>query len=352
MSKRTIYILGASLAMLLVSTCLAAQELTVALTGQQVSCNEGQLGRLLARTTATGAPLENSPPTLTTLVSYSNSVGFYDGLAVANEGARCNPGPPPLGLPEHYLAFNINPSLRALLLNPRRPPLGQAELSREETSSNFVSPNDNDRIVLTINPTLASSADSGLLMINNFLIPAIGSPYNGFLASSTKPGRGLSDDALLTPCHAAFTAQDRKIFAILQRMVRVLAVQGNCNFDTKIAIFRATDPHTYRIDVYVQDLNGAFLGKAAAVLQIDWTSAGVLTSGTLSMLPACSGNSPLACSTVSILTWVYLIAPVLGGSERRSGEQSWAVNFDPAIGRSQPVAVDLTMLLRGSTWNQ
>ncbi|HET9209534.1 MAG TPA: hypothetical protein VFR03_04015, partial [Thermoanaerobaculia bacterium] len=205
------------LTLVLGSRLVAAQELTAPLTPPQVACNEGQLNRLLSRTTSTGAPLENNAaPALTTLVSYSNSLGFYDGLALTNEGVRCNPGLPPPGQPEYYLAFNINPSLRTLLLNPKRPELGQVELSREETSSNLVNSNDNTRINLTVNPTLADAATTGLLAINNFVVPAAGAPYNGFIASSTKPGRGLTQDGLLTPCHAAFTAQDRKIFAILQ----------------------------------------------------------------------------------------------------------------------------------------
>src|SRR4051794_24911529 len=333
-------ILTASLALALGSRWIAAQELTASLTSPQVACNESQLSRLLTRASTTGASLENgAAPALTTLVSYSNSVGFYDGLAMTNEGVRCFATLPPLGQPELYLAFNINPSLRTLLLNPKRPELGQVELSREETSSNLVNPNDNTRIVLTINPTLASSADSGFLAINNFLVPAIGSPYNGFLASSIKPGRGLDQDDLLTPCHTAFTAQDRKIFSILQRMVRVSVSKSACFLDTKIAVFRGEDPHTYRIDAYVEDLDGTPLGKAAAVLQIDWTSAGVLTSGTLSMLPACSGGAQVGCSTVSVRTGEYLIAPVLGGSERQHGK-SQGVSFDPVTGPSAPVSID------------
>jgi hypothetical protein len=344
-------ILTASLALVLGSRSMAAQELTAPLTPPQVACNEDQLNRLLSRTTTTGAPLENgAAPSLTTLVSYSNSVGFYDGLALTNEGVRCNPGLPPPGQPEYYLAFNINPSLRALLLSPKRPPLGQVELSREETSSNLVNPNDNTRIVLSLNPTLAGSADSGLLTINNFVVPATGASYNGFLSSSTKPGRGLSQDGLLTPCHTAFTAQDRKVFAILQRMVRGVAVQGVCFLDVKIAIFRGEDPHTYRIDAYIQDLNGAPLGKAAAVLQINWASTGALTSGTLSMLPACSGGSQVGCSTVSVRTGEFLIAPVLGGSERQHGK-SQGVSFDPVTGPTAPVTVDFGTLLRDTTWN-
>jgi hypothetical protein len=344
-------ILTASLALALGSRWIAAQELTASLTSPQVACNESQLSRLLTRASTTGASLENgAAPSLTTLVSYSNSVGFYEGLALTNEGVRCNPGLPPLGQPEYYLAFNINPSLRTLLLNPQRPELGQVELSREETSSNFVNPSDSTRIILSINPTLASSADSGLLTINNFVVPAVGSPYNGFLASSTKPGRGLSQDGLLAPCHTAFTAQDRKVFAILQRIVRLVAVKGICRLDAKIAIFRGEDPHTYKIDAYVEDLDGTPLGKAAAVLQIDWTSTGALSTGTLSILPACSGSSQSGCSTIRVRTGIGLITPVLGGSERLHGG-SQGVSFDPVTGPTAPVPIDFGALLRDTTWN-
>ena len=190
LKKITYSFLVTGLAIALGATCLVAEELTVSLISQQVACNEGQLGRLLERTTTTGDSLENpGAPALTTLVSYSNAVGFYDGLALTDEGVRCFATLPPLGTPEYYLAFNINPSLRTLLLNPERPQLDQVELSREETSSNFVKPDDNNQIILSINPTLADSANSGLLTINNFVVPPVGSPYNGFIPSSTKPGR-------------------------------------------------------------------------------------------------------------------------------------------------------------------
>ena len=133
-------------------------------------------------------------------------------------------------------------------------------------------------------------------------------------------------------------------------MVRVSGSRNACFFDAKIAIFRGEDAHTYRIDAYVQDLNGVALGKVAAVLRMDWTSAGVLTSGTLSVLPGCPAGSSAGCSTASERAGVFLIAPVFGGSERQHGK-SQGVVFDPVTGPSAPVPVNFDVLLRDTTWN-
>jgi hypothetical protein len=345
---------AAFLALSLAPSILLAQDLTAPLTSDQVSCNGSQLAHLLARIDTSGIPAATEPaaPAFTTLVSYSNASGFYEGIALTNQGVRTSLGSSTPPYPENYLAWNLNPSLRTLLLNPARPPLGQVELAREETSSNLTAPGSRNEIFLTLDPTLGNSGGSGLLRINNFLLPLLGAPYNGYRAASTAPGSGLAGDGLLTRCHGLFTAQDRKIFALLERMVRVSAVKSVSFLDAEIAIYRGEDPHLYRADIFLFDLNHEAQGKVAASLVVNWTSTGTLTNGTLSILPACTTSGETACSAPAVPTEVLLIAPVLGGSQIWGDDGHFSfVDFDPVHGASPPVAVDFATLLRDTRWN-
>ena len=333
---------------------LLAEDLTAPLTAGQVSCNESQLARLLTRikTSSVTIPLDETGKAFTTLVSYSNSSGFYEGISLTSEEARTSSGLAPVPTPESYLAWNLNPSIRMYLLNPARQPLGQVELTREETSSNLVPPHSAAEILLTLDPTLAETGGPGLLTINNFMVPLSGAPYNGFVAASTAPGRGLSADDLLTNCHTLLTAQNRKVFALLERMVRVQAVMGPSFLDAKVTIFRGGDPHLYRMDVSLSDLFDRPQGKVAVSLQVNWTSTGALTTGTLSMLPACAPNGDTGCSAPAVGTSVILIPPVFGGIQKWGGDpRIRGVGFDLVSGPSAPASIDFAALLRDTTWN-
>lgn len=332
---------------------LMAQDLTTPLTNGEVSCNEGQLRHVLAR--AMAGPGDPSSSALTTFLTYADSFGDYEGLLIANQFLRSVPGTPPPGGPESYLAFHLDRSVRMLLLNPARPTLGQVSLTREETASTRINfPGVAGTLTLSFDPTRGGATTAALLSINNYAVPAVGAPYNGFLAASTRPGRGLSDEGLLTPCHTLFTSQDRKIFAILQRIVRVVASSGASNRDIHAAIFRAEDPHVFRVESFEVGPDGSVKGLVTAELRIEWTAAGTLTTGTLSLLPACGSGVESECSAPSLLTAVLLVPPVLGGSARWSASDPRvrSIAFDPKSGPGAPVAVDFGALLAASTWNE
>jgi hypothetical protein len=129
----------ALLALVLWTWPLQAGSLTQRLTKAEVDCNARQLDRLLARVSTGVVNLQPFQPPKIVIVSYSNKDGFYEGLAFTNQDWRRDPFtglPPPT--PERELAFHLNPSIRRLLLNPARPPVGQVSLGREQASSEGV----------------------------------------------------------------------------------------------------------------------------------------------------------------------------------------------------------------------
>jgi hypothetical protein len=345
----------AFLAALLLAFSLSssAAELTRPLTSEEVACNEQQLENLLQRMNAAKERYNPLPQLSTTLlVSYSNSAGFYDGLVLTDQKFRLDIGGiPPVDFQERYLAFNINPSIRSLLLNPRRPELDQVSLNREQSASNLVPPGGYFDLVLTLDPTLGGGDQ---LVINNFEEPVQGEPYNGFLANSTKPGRGLATDGLLTPCHNKITSFDRHVFAILQRMARGADPNAFFRPDSELSIFRGTDPDTYRINYYPIFEHFEERGRFAVEVELSWTPEGKLTTGILRPLEVCQGGRQYGCTILKEMTpLVFLIPPVLGGVEYYPNSTvANAAYYIWDEGPSEPRNVNFEELLAHTTWNE
>jgi hypothetical protein len=331
---------------------LEAVDLTQPLTAEEVACNEGQLERLLRRMNSAQEAYRTPQLPNNLLVTYSNSVGFYEGLVATSRWFRLGPGEaPPVPPYEHYLAFNLNPSIRTLLLNPRRPALSQVSLNREQSSSNFVAPDSYFSLTLRLKQILGSGET---LVINNFAEPAVGEPYNGFLANSTLPGRGLSADRLLAPCHEKFTEFDRHVFAILERMARALALNVALLPDSEISIFRGEAPNAYRVNVYPIYEGLEERGRLATELAISWTTSGKLESAAMRILPDCTAEGQNGCTALrSASPVLFLIPPVAGGSEQYPSDASKnGVFYVWNEGPSAPKSIDLGALLAHTTWNR
>ncbi len=336
---------------------LKAQELTRTLTAEQVGCNDDQLERLLYRSHL--APVR-AGKLHTLFVSY-NELSLYEGLGVARPNPERFSGPE-----EAYLAFHLNPDVRPHLLNPARLPLGQISLTREESSSNLVPPLVQDAMVLQVNPLAVVGdqppwSEPGVLRINNFNVPAAGAPYTGHMTSDVKPGRGLENDGLLAVCHTSFTAFDRWIFSLLQRMLVVtantfLGGAATLEHSTEVAVFRDQDPHTFRIHVYPHSASAApDTNRVAVRLLIDWTPDGRLTTGLIEMLPRCTGSGQEDCTTgISVEeVRVALTRPILGGTGPRPFPWcGFAYNtlFGNPSGEYR-ADVDFAQLLEGTAWN-
>jgi hypothetical protein len=331
----------------------AGRELTNPLTSEEVACNELQLERLLSRMNAAKGG-EYHPPELpkTLLVAYSNANGFYDGLVATSEFFRLDVGQiPPADSYEQYLAFSINPSIRTLLLDPKRPELPQVSLNREQSSSSLIRPGSWYDIILTLDPTLGRGER---LTINNFVEPAVGSPYNGFLANSTKPGRGLISDGLLAPCHGKLTDFDRHVFSILQRVARSSDLNEFLQPDTEVAIFRGEDPHVYRMNYYPIYQLLEERGRMAVELNVSWDDAGRLTTAVARTYDICSAEGQTGCTNLNQreLRW-FLIPPVYGGREYYSNDHVQNGGAYRILrGPDAPTTINFTTLLAGTTWNR
>jgi hypothetical protein len=329
----------------------AGRELTNPLTAAEVDCDERQLERLLKRMNAAKGGFYLPPEIPTTLLVSRRDSTNYQGL-VATGFFRLDIGQiPPTDDYEYYLAFNVNASVRSLFLNPGRKELHQVSLNRETSASNLVQPGPWHNVVLTLDPTLGGG---DRLAINNFVEPPVGAAYNGFLASSTKPGRGLVADGLLTPCHNRLTDFDRHVISILQRVVRAGDLNQFLQPDMEVAVFRGADPHLYRLNFYPIYEFLEERGKMAVELQIAWDAGGRLTSAVASTYGRCSGEDQTGCSSLNQrqLDW-FLFPPVFGGREYYDGDKvQYGGMFLLPDNPTPPQTLDLAALLAGSTWNE
>jgi hypothetical protein len=351
--RRNLAILSFALLSLSLATGFAAAQpasvASNALTNAQVTCNETQLQNLLRRMTLQGTGSQSDNLSLSLLVSYSNPFGFFEGLAVVNQ-TPFSVATAGSTRPESFLAFSINPSIRTTLTNPARTPLAQVTLVREETGSNLVSGNSPTAINLSLNPTLATNATSGLLEINN--VQAAGSQCSQVLSADLKPGRGLIQAGLTTPCHTLFTDFDRFVFEILERTFRVVA-PSNPSQDFKVAIYRGEQPFTYRIDVYPVSSNGTLGNPVSLLLTLATDDSGNLSNGVLQLLPACAGGQTTGCtSPQSVALNFYLVPPVFGGSQvRLNGDVQTTFPLAAGATSATPVSFSFDQILTSTTWN-
>jgi hypothetical protein len=350
------------LALLLLSPAAALAEpapRTHPLTAEEVACNQAQLNRLLNRLSLRASVPDTTSHTRELAVTYSDERAFYEGLGIVGQDFFSGQL-----TPESELAFNLNPSLRDLLANPARPPLPQISLSREAAASNFVKPTNPHAFTLLLNPRLSGTpSEADLLLVNNFEVPAVGQPYNGFRETSAGPGRGLAADSLLDPCHLDLTPFDRRIFALLERMVRTTADLFSratlSRFDTQVAIYRGEDPHTYRVDV--APLGSVSLPaedpRMVVAIRIDWDADGRLTTGHLEVLPVCATPGGMDCSGQNLNRFsdvtLRLIPPVFPGFQTWSDRDPRVKSVTGGTGRVPvPVDVDFAALLSGAAWNR
>ena len=346
------YVLLSAATLMVMPARAAAEQLTETLSEEDVVCNALQLQRMLSRVSGGYEDFAIEQLARTTFVTYSNSVGFYEGLGVTNQSWRFGAPffPPFRAPPESYLAFHINPSIRRLLLNPSRPPLGQVALVREESSSNIIEANPYLTVNLRLNPTLGSGA--GSLVINNLRTPAVGGTEAG-ISSTVGQGRGLTVDGLLDSCHGKFSDFDRHIFAILQRIIRPSIVnETGVLVDTEVGVFRGPEPNAYRLNVYaIEDAGAPPLGRVALELSVEWNESGKLTTGVLRVLPACAPGESLGCTAGGMTEGGVLVIPPVFGEIWSSGDARVRhVSYFHNQGGA-PAQIDFTALLAESKWN-
>ena len=293
-----------------------------ALTPGETACDAGRLTGLLAKATAIAG---RNSKTSNLAVSFT-ATGDFAGIATSGNGP---------GTPEAALAFSSNPEETTLLRNPTRPQLFSVSVTRNDLNSDLVAASNADELRLSVNPTLDASPPAGNLLAIDNLAGAAGRP------ADAKPGRGLAP--LLAPCHDDFSGPDVHVFRVLEKIVRGEAPGMK---SVEIAIYRGEAPDTYRIDALPIGADGLGRGRLSALLEVAFTPAGDLATGTLTILPHCTAGQTSGCTDVTGTAALALFKPVLAGV------------FPPAtpyrVSTAGPtsVAIDFADLLAGTSWRR
>ncbi|HXU32351.1 MAG TPA: hypothetical protein VN851_17430 [Thermoanaerobaculia bacterium] len=339
---------------------LAAQPVSLALTPEQVTCEERQMGRLIHRLSVAynGSSLF--------LWRSSPEGGAYEGLVGTNEmhfvtqfGDRSRE--------ENQLAFDLILRAEADFLNPRRSVLPQASLVRRDTASNLDVP----------------ISGNGNLLIRMDLAPEVPNPDTPTIplkiSTQREPGRekadgagrGLVVDDLLTPCHGEVTEFDQRVFAILARTVRPTACLSDppgspgCSSDRfKTVFYRGMEPFTYRIDVFLYSAhcndNGTCTygeGRIPFLFRIRVNDRSRLLDGTADAFPFCETSGQLDCIDPGN-PWiaVYVLPPLRPGVEVQDEpffQRSARLNIDFIGSEFNVLHADVSWedLLRDTAWN-
>ena len=319
------------------------------LTAAQVECNRAQLQALAERTSVTGLDGAPSPIVQSLLLTYSNRFGSYEGMVAGEPRFRAllESGPGPSPGPEHQLGFHLDPSVRRLLLNPARVALAQVSMTREVSTSNLVPADDPFAVQVRLRPTLGGSAASqeGDLVIDNLAAsPPDGTA--GFRIADTKPGRGLDEAGLTDLCHTRLTGLDRRVFAILERTLRVDLLDA-ARFDTRITLFRDEDPGVFGADVYLVDPDSGELlpGRMELRIEVQVGAGGDFRDGRLVVEGATGGIFGQVAGNLEI------VRPVFGGVDEGYEPVASVPYSSVIVGPGKPQATfDWRDVLAGTEW--
>jgi hypothetical protein len=351
---------------------VGAQDLTGPLTADQVGCEELQLERLAKRWVVVEQdPQKQGQAVNPSLFLWRSTTagGVYGGIAVTDSlGADHSPR-----RNELQLAFDLVLQQSANVLNPARPPLPQGALVRRGAESNL--------IVAGTVPSLAVSMDLAPqvpdpfvpaipLAINN--LAAAGQPASGSsvpMDAADAVGRGVAVDDLTAACHASYTAMDERIFSLIARMLRAsqcLSTAGCLGADPtayNITLFRDTDPHTYRANVYLYEkvcgsgsCSSGVYGKVALQLVIGWSPDGTLSNGQVTVLPLCQTGQSTECSDYQVAeVALYVLPPLFAGTQQQGPAvfaRSPHLDVEGAgLTNILTAPVDWQTLLAATAWN-
>ena len=328
----------------------AAAQVARPLTAEQVSCNADQLRSVLGRS-ALLFGLFYDDRTAMFLFTYGGPTAL-SGLAVMEQsdvkGQTVGP--------EHQLAFTVGPSRRKPQRDPAQPQVNAFYLQREPLGSDVGRLEDEWAMAVIVDPTMSPPTNvdaSTLLVIDNI------DDSEGGLPSTGKAGRGLM--TLLIRCRNSFTAADLHVFDVLSRLVRADAYttkEGDPKAERlhKLAsIYRGADAvpiaggvrTSYRMDLYPVPVKGT-LRRISLEMQIDLGDDGSLGDATLRVLPACSSDAELGCSSAPGEAVVSVIRP--GPAEQLRQEAAPTVCWRGGTGCPTKVTFSFAERLQGTTW--
>jgi len=381
----------------------AAAERTSPLSATEVKCSARQLARVQRRLTSVGAGL-------ITINMGNNALwnlpdGQFTGLV-----RLLDPGNSRyldfLEGKEHFaeadLAFDLIFKTKTSLLDPHRPSLRQATLVRRDLGTNLVVDHaiDNsggsqgccfsDDVIcspdltcpMILNFDLAAVPGDSVhptvpLLINDAAAatPEFTGPLARLLPSASGAGPGIVADRLDQSCGGRLTDFDAHVFEILARTI----VPSNCYIPApsdcanvgagleafNLTIFRGTDPHVYRVDIYfvqyscIGDDCYSTGGPIALELHVNWDAQGRLTTGDVDVLPACRGGETTDCSNPLVLdglAGIFLVPPIFAGHEEElPAAFHGAPYLNPTSDRSRQVLhakINWMTLLKNTALNQ
>jgi hypothetical protein len=378
-------------------------ERTFPLAAKEVSCMARQLARVQRRLTSVGAGIITTDLGNNALWNVPNAGGQFTGLARLLDAGDSRPQDFLEGQ-EHFaeadLAFDLIFKSKTSTLDAHRPPRPQATLVRRDLGTNLVLDHamdnfggnpgccfDNDincsadiTCPIVLNFDLAAVPGDSVypsvpLLINNAAAatPEFSGPQAFLLPASSGTGPGIIIDRLDQSCGGKLTTFDAHVFEILARTIVPSSCYSLGPSDCRqagegfgaynLAIFRGTDPHVYRVDIYVVSyLCGescySTFGPIALELHISWDAQGRLTTGDVAVLPACRTGQTTDCSNPEALNGVgiFLVPPIFPGHEEELPSAfRGAPYLSVAIDRSQQVLhaeINWTALLMNTALNQ
>jgi len=362
--RRRLCILG--LLFCTASELAAAPERTLPFSSAEVTCTARQLARAQRRMTSVGAGQYTLSLGTNALWTASRAAGRFAGL-VRLRNAGGNGYNDFIAGQEHFaeadLAFDLLFRPSVSLLDPRLQRAPQATLVRRDLGTNLVvdhvveNPGGNHGCCIAVEPEC--SFDLSCPMILNFdlaavpgdsvnpLVPLVinsaaaaapefTGPLSSFLPSASGTGPGIEADLLDQSCGGRLTEFDGHVFEILARTIVPSGCYSlgpsNCknqgvNFEAyNLAIFRGTDPHVYRVDVYVveylcdnNDHCYFTAGPVALQFLVNWDEQGRLTTGDVKVLPVCRADQTTDCSDPQVIKdfglGIFLVPPIFPGHE-------------------------------------
>lgn len=350
---------------LLVFLALAAGSLPLGadsppLSPDQVACQELQLERLERRFNTS---LGGNPSIFFWRASPGG--GRFEGLFVPH-GMRFETD----GFlrDEEQLSFEVYFKSEALLLNPARLPLVETTLMRRDVESTLRAP-DPDRTF-----DVGFEAAGGAI---NAFYPRVPVEISGVLAerSATRVGRGPVEDDLLSACEPEPTPADTKILRILSRSLRpsCYAIPGLCaafGSRYKVTLFRTEEPYTFRANVYTYtkdcddddppERQCPYFEPERLSLEFRFDhSGGRLTTGTVRVLPGCTGGQTRGCSLGEPFfeQGIFILPPLWAGHETQGSDalaRGAHLMLFPGCEEGCVLSADLDWaeLLRDTVWNE
>lgn len=353
--------LGCILALLVSTSAVhgAPAARTFPMTAGEVSCTELQLARAQRRMAAAGSGQAAFSLGTTALWKTSAEGGAFAGLVRLREPDSWNDFVAGM---EHFgeadLAFDLLATKAASVLDPHAPLQPQATLVRRDPGTSLVVDHlvDNDTglggCCMSVDTTCtfdltcpqilnfdlgAVPGDSvrpqSALVINNAAkaTPNFTGLPAAFLPAASGTGPGIAADALDEPCGGTITAFDTHVFEIVARTLAMsscylLDLNGaDCGLEGyNMTLFRGTDPHVYRADIYIVqylcDPDGVCYstsGPLALEFHVNWDGKGRLTTGDVSVLPECRRGETVDCSADfrSDFMGIFVLPPIFPGHE-------------------------------------